>query len=603
MRAPHGNWLNWLRRMSREPQASLDDRFGLLISSIAGRRIPLQLTEDMGFSHFDGRCIRIPASLSTQPTTLFCAVIAQALLLGVGALRPAPMRRLLGRPVHAQSYLCLELRRGLSIHGEILPGAFTRHPALTAVRGWPLTRSVEHSLSFARSWRAPGDIPDFFGGVRPMLVLRHSATGDSAVGATQNDVAQALANAEGVEDQDDDQQDAETSQLLERLKSALNNGNPMSDALARLFGQSNSRSSNDSATGGDAEVPVGRVQQVFKRGIHAVRAWLPKGLPGLDPPQEANPFSRRYREWDCRSSRYRSDWVQVDETEPWQEDESRDFKLELAAPGLPLRRGLSQLGLEFQMHRRQRDGSEFDVGEMIEHAIELRCGHTPGNLDIYRASRKTRRDLGVVIVIDISGSSAEEGGDGNLVFRQQLQAGWQLGTTLDALGDCVALYGFRSWGREGANMVRLKGPEERWSSRVAERFSRLQPSGFSRLGAAVRHADHVLRESIRLPNRLLILISDGFAYDQEYEQEYAHQDTAMALRESQESGTACVCLTVSGSTPAAQLEATLGSASRLVVDDAWQWQARVGPVCRQALISVRTAHAKSAARGVEQRAF
>jgi nitric oxide reductase activation protein len=117
----------------------------------------------------------------------------------------------------------------------------------------------------------------------------------------------------------------------------------------------------------------------------------------------------------------------------------------------------------------------------------------------------------------------------------------------------------------------------------------LQPAGFSRLGAAVRYSEQLLIDRIRLPNRLLILITDGFSYDQDYEERYAREDTRIALREAQAGGTACVCLSIGGTTSAQQLEEVFGAANLLMVDDAEQWPGRIGPVCRQALQGVRMA--------------
>jgi nitric oxide reductase activation protein len=92
---------------------------------------------------------------------------------------------------------------------------------------------------------------------------------------------------------------------------------------------------------------------------------------------------------------------------------------------------------------------------------------------------------------------------------------------------------------------------------------------------------------MRLPNRLLILITDGLAYDQDYEGEYAREDTRMALRDAQAAGTACVCLCIGGSATAEQLEQVFGSANVLMVDDADQWISRIGEVCKRALSNVR----------------
>lgn len=77
-----------------------------------------------------------------------------------------------------------------------------------------------------------------------------------------------------------------------------------------------------------------------------------------------------------------------------------------------------------------------------------------------------------------------------------------------------------------------------------------------------------------------VLITDGVAYDLDYEERYAREDTRMALREAQAAGTACVCLSIGGTTSAQQLEELFGAANLLMVDDAEQWPGRIDAVCR-----------------------
>lgn len=586
--------------MSADATRQSGERFEFLAGSIAGRRVAVQVAADGELSYSDGRCIYVPARRLLEEPEVWRDVVAQALLLGIGSLRPGILRRLVGRPQVARRYAYLEVRRGLSIYGERLPLAFAAHPSLLVMAGWPLTASAEESLRLAAGPCDPeGGIPAFVGTLRPILVLRHTWDDGEAQALTAGEQAGEFKLADETV-AFSDEEETESSGLLDRLKSRFSNGNPMSQALAQLFGQGRSRgqAAGEEAAGGGGQMPLGRVERVWRRGVRALRAHLPATLAGLTKAVDNNPFGNRYPEWDCILGRYRQNWVRVDEVEPWNEEGAQDLQQVLLAPSRELRRGLSRLGREYQMQRRQSEGAEFDIGALIEHAIDLHCGQTPHDLDIYRASRRTRRDLGVVVAVDISGSSGERAGGGETVFRQQLRAAWQLAAALDGLGDRVALYGFHSWGRELACMVRLKGHEESWSARICERCTLLQPAGFSRLGAAVRYGEQLLSETMRLPNRLLILISDGFSYDQDYEQLYAREDTRMALREAQAAGTACVCLSIGGATSAQQLEAVFGAINLLMVDEGEQWQARIGAVCQRALQAVRMAKGRRGRQGM-----
>ena len=99
---------------------------------------------------------------------------------------------------------------------------------------------------------------------------------------------------------------------------------------------------------------------------------------------------------------------------------------------------------------------------------------------------------------------------------------------------------------------------------------------------------------MRLPNRVLILITDGFSYDQDYEEKYAEADARKALSEARAEGTACVCLCIGGSTSAAQLATVFGSANLLMVDDTAQIPSRIRKVCMEALRAVSKRKVKRA---------
>ena len=103
----------------------------------------------------------------------------------------------------------------------------------------------------------------------------------------------------------------------------------------------------------------------------------------------------------------------------------------------------------------------------------------------------------------------------------------------------------------------------------------------------------LLQTGVRLPNRLLILITDGIAYDQDYERNYAEGDTSKALEEAKNAGTACVCISVGASTEVAKLQSIFGAANLLVVDDVEQVTGRIRAACRDALDRVSRRRAAS----------
>lgn len=271
----------------------------------------------------------------------------------------------------------------------------------------------------------------------------------------------------------------------------------------------------------------------------------------------------------------------------WREEGPRDLSGILAAPTQQLQRQLASIGLEYQMQGGETEGVEFDTGRLLDVAVELRSGYSRAKLDVYRSARKTRRDLGIVIGLDISGSTAEAEQGGSPVFEKQLRACYQLARAFTELGDSTEVFGFHSWGKELVRAVHLKSPSEGWSGKVAERMALPEPVGYTRSGAAIRHACHRLKQGHRLPHKLFILITDGISYDQGYEGRYAEADTRVAMSEAAAAGMACVCLCVGGSTSGEKLSEVFGHSNFLAIEEPEQLVGRIRPVVERALAARR----------------
>ena len=74
-----------------------------------------------------------------------------------------------------------------------------------------------------------------------------------------------------------------------------------------------------------------------------------------------------------------------------------------------LRRRLTRLGLGPKVVRRQPDGDDLDIEALIDLFVDLRAGHSPPE-HVYLERRKLDRNLGVLILVDASGSATESDG-------------------------------------------------------------------------------------------------------------------------------------------------------------------------------------------------
>ena len=229
-------------------------------------------------------------------------------------------------------------------------------------------------------------------------------------------------------------------------------------------------------------------------------------------------------------------------------------------------------------------GDEIDIDAVVEARVEAMAGSAPDEA-IYVESLRRRRDLAVLLLLDISGSVAEPGATGQTVHEQQRAAAAALTVALHDLGDRVALYAYNSQGRSAVHLVPVKRFDEDLGPLVMRRLHGLVPSAFSRLGAAIRHGAAVLEKRGGTSRRLLVVLSDGLAYDHGYEPAYGAADARRALAEARRRGTGCLCLSIGASTDAETLRRVFGSAAHATIPRTEQLTQVIGPLFRSALRS------------------
>jgi nitric oxide reductase activation protein len=292
--------------------------------------------------------------------------------------------------------------------------------------------------------------------------------------------------------------------------------------------------------------------------------------------------SRRatYPEWDVFHRRYRPDWCTVVEVPPTPHNDSPFTPL----GGHELRRPLARVGLDLARRHRQLQGDDIDIDATVEAFVEAAAG-TPPDEAIYVDSLRCRPELSVLLLLDVSGSAGEPGTSGGTVHEHQRAAAVALLVALHDLGDRVALFGFRSQGRSAVEVLPVKQFDDKLDATVLRRLGSLVPGAYTRLGAAIRHSAEVLETRGGTSRRLLVVLSDGFAYDHGYEGAYGEADARRALAEARRRGTACLCLSIAAGTDAQALGRVFGSAAHARIPREEQLAGVVGPLFREALRS------------------
>lgn len=252
-----------------------------------------------------------------------------------------------------------------------------------------------------------------------------------------------------------------------------------------------------------------------------------------------------YPEWDYRTAAYRTSGAVVwPATAPAGEDHWADVVMARhAALVRRVRRRFDGLRPRHVPLSRQRDGSDLDLSSYVTAFADRRAGQS-GDDRLYMAERRSRRDLAITLLIDMSASTDAWVAGASRIIDVEKEALIVLLEALDALGDRHAVLGFSGHGPAHVRLLTIKAFEERTSDEVRRRIAAVEPDGYTRAGAAIRHASAMLgRHGAR--QRLLLILSDGKPNDvDQYEGRYGVEDTRQAVAEARLQGLVPFCLTV-----------------------------------------------------------
>jgi Mg-chelatase subunit ChlD len=541
----------------------------LYASALAGSAVDVVGAEPGALAWTDGTTVFVDPSIDASEQVRMVSV--QAALLGAGSLSAPILRQLVRRRTLARQYLRVEAHRALATIEDLLP-AVARSILDPAVASSVTT--ADESLAIARSEPALSVSPTL-GTIhaRRVLVPKGAAepTAHHAQGlhhVSRGDLAE-LAD------------DTDLQSGGDFPSSPVGGGGAVGRLLRRLLRPA--RMQGGGPPGADAATHITR----SGGGARRRAAMSANPDQAFDTAADLLRRDTTYPEWDVHHGRYRSDWCTVLEC-----DAPMGSAAATLDDGLDLRRSLSRLGLELTPCRRQPQGSDIDIDAAVEAHVDHIAG-SPHDDDFYIESLRRRRDLSVVVLLDVSGSAAEPGPGGTAVHALQRQTATALTVALHQLGDRVALYAFNSRGRTAVHFLRVKRFEDGLDTDVARRLDGLVPAAYTRLGAAIRHGSHVVEVNGGTARRLLIVVSDGFAYDHGYEGQYGQSDARRALVEARRNGVGCLCISVGASTELTALRRVFGAAAHVAVPRPEQLASVIGPLFRAALGSAevqRRAH-------------
>ncbi len=539
-------------------------RLAMLASALAGRTVVVAPAAPGEPAWTDGVTVFVDAAADARAQLE--SVTVQASLLASGGLDSDVVRRLVRHRALTRRYLAVEGQRALAVNDDLLPYSVrTMIDFDLALRA----DSPAGSLELARG-KNIADPPASFGVIKPRNLLgAHAGVAQADGGA----IHQARRNpTKDLADLDDESDDADDD-YQDPFSSPVGGGGAIGKLLQGMLNRV--RQLNGSGPPG-ADTPTHRSHNGI-RGAGIVTST--SRLTEADDTGDSEADGRKYPEWDVHRRRYKRDWCTVNEVDAPVDGHP------LAHPDVhALRRPLTRLGIGLDRCHRQAQGDDIDVDAAVEARVELLAGSAPDEA-VYVDSLRRRRDLAVLVLLDVSGSSSEAGTFGQTVHEQQREAAAALTVALHELGDRVALYAYQSQGRDAVHMLPVKRFDDNINALVMQRLGSLVPGSYSRLGAAIRHGTAIITEKAGTSRRLLVVLSDGLAYDHGYERDYGAADARRALGEARRRGIGCLCLTIGAATDSGELGKVFGSAAHASIPKPRQLADVIGPLFRAALRS------------------
>jgi nitric oxide reductase NorD protein len=552
------------------------ERLGLLASALSGSPLQVASLESGEPAWTDGKTVFIDPA--TDVRGRLQALTVQASLLAAGSLAPEVIGKLARRPALARRYLAVEGHRALVANDQLLP------PVVRSLIDCDIAArsdSPAASLAAAQSEQEIADPPAIFGAIRTRNLLAAKSRADPSK-PTGEHITGRQSDKKLAELHEDENGDG--GDVVDIFSSPVGGGGAIGRLLQKMLGVV--RQLGEGGSPG-ADAPTHRTRSGARGGASFVLSTRQAGVIDDDPDAQRG---TTYPEWDVDRRRYRPNWCTIQEVEP--RPKADDTALGLS-DAYGLRRPLARLGVGLDRCHRQVQGDDIDIDAAVEARVEVMAGSAPDEA-VYLDSLRRRRDLAVLLLLDISGSVAGPGAQGETVHEQQRAAAAAFTIALHDLGDRVALYAFHSQGRSAVTLIPVKRFDDAVDTLVMRRLRGLVPGAYSRLGAAIRHGAAVLEGHGGTSRRLLVVLSDGLAFDQGYERVYGAADARRALAEARRRGTGCLCLTIGASTDAEELGRVFGSAAHAAVPRLDQLNQMIGPLFRSALRSAEVRRQTSA---------
>ncbi len=178
--------------------------------------------------------------------------------------------------------------------------------------------------------------------------------------------------------------------------------------------------------------------------------------------------------------------------------------------------------------KRVENGDTLNIDALTDLISDIYSGHTPDE-KVYNSKRKKQKDISILFLLDQSLSS-DGYSAGNKIIDVEKQIAILMGEVLNEYEIEFQVDGFSSKTRNNCNYNTVKPFDKSWNESKGN-IASLMPSGYTRMGPALRHANYLLKQR-DTRSRWIVFLTDGKPNDYDkYEGKYGIADVKQALRE------------------------------------------------------------------------
>ncbi|MFO7870780.1 MAG: VWA domain-containing protein [Kiritimatiellia bacterium] len=301
---------------------------------------------------------------------------------------------------------------------------------------------------------------------------------------------------------------------------------PMGDLVADLKDQAAAAKKKRESDGEKREEPAARRESGDKTGEEGEEGETAGVAPAFV-----------YDEWNNSDNDYYRDYCFVHEQVPETgERHSGELDSETHERVQEVRRVFERLKPDTAgKEKHLAEGDVINPDLLMEHLVQSRLEPSP-RVNFYEKPLTKQRDLAVLILLDVSGSTGETA-EQEKVIDIEKRAAVILGEGLKSLGDTFSICGFSGNGRKECAYYVYHDFQRNWDLTSVKTVLNARPSNATRIGAALRHSGFRL-SALGNRQRIIILITDGKPMDSDYDPNtrYAQYDVRKACEENSRIG-------------------------------------------------------------------